>query len=123
MTDFLVFKIWKTYSYYKSYNSDEDSLNGWDYIANDAKEEQDKLKNKKSSLNILFFMIPKKIKKKETKTNNNIINNNKNKYIQMDKKALDESRNKSEDKYKINVGDINVKAMKEKEGNLIINIK
>ena len=40
----------------------------------------------------------------------------------MDKKALDESRNKSEDKYKINVGDINVKAMKEKEGNLIINI-
>ena len=40
----------------------------------------------------------------------------------MDKKPLDESRNKSEDKYKINVGDKNVKAIKEKEGNLIINI-
>ncbi len=31
----------------EDYNSDEDSLNGWDYFANDAKEEQDKLKNKK----------------------------------------------------------------------------
>ena len=31
----------------ENYNSDEDSLNGWDYFANDAKEEQDKLKNKK----------------------------------------------------------------------------
>ena len=67
-------------------------------------------------------MIPKRIKKKEMKTNNNIINNNKNKFIQIVKKTLDESRNKSEDKYKINAGDKNVKAMKEKEGNLIINI-
>ena len=25
----------------EDYNSDEDSLNGWDYFANDAKEEQD----------------------------------------------------------------------------------
>lgn len=33
----------------EDYNSDEDSLNGWDYFANDAKEEQDKLKNKKKS--------------------------------------------------------------------------
>jgi len=43
----------------------------------------------------------------------------------MYKEPLDESRNKSEDKYKIkiNEGDKNVKAMKEKEGNLIINIK
>ena len=41
----------------------------------------------------------------------------------MDKKEFDESRNKSEHKYKINAGDKNVKAMKEKEGNLIINIK
>ena len=40
----------------------------------------------------------------------------------MDKKPLDESRNKSEDNYKINARDKNVKAMKEKEGNLIINI-
>ena len=40
----------------------------------------------------------------------------------MDKEPLDESRNKSEDNYKINAGDKNVKAMKEKEGNLIINI-
>ena len=40
----------------------------------------------------------------------------------MDKKPLDESRNKSEDNYKINAGDKNVKAMKEKEWNLIINI-
>ena len=40
----------------------------------------------------------------------------------MDKKTLNESRVKSEDKYKINIGDINVKAMKVKEGNLIINI-
>ena len=40
----------------------------------------------------------------------------------MDKKPLDESRNKSENNYKINAGDKNVKAMKEKEGNLIINI-
>ena len=31
----------------EDYNSDEDSLNGWDYFANDAKEEQDKLKSKK----------------------------------------------------------------------------
>ena len=31
----------------EDYNSDEDSLNGWDYFANDAKEEQDKMKNKK----------------------------------------------------------------------------
>ena len=31
----------------EDYNSDEDSLNGWDYFANDAKEEQDKLKIKK----------------------------------------------------------------------------
>ena len=31
----------------EDYNSDEDSLNGWDYFANDAKEEQDKLKNNK----------------------------------------------------------------------------
>ena len=31
----------------EDYNSDEDSLNGWDYFANDAKEEQDKLKTKK----------------------------------------------------------------------------
>ena len=43
--------------------------------------------------------------------------------MQIVKKPLDESRNKSEDKYKINIGDINVKAMKVKEGNLIINIK
>ena len=28
----------------EDYNSDEDSLNGWDYFANDAKEEQDKNK-------------------------------------------------------------------------------
>ena len=42
--------------------------------------------------------------------------------MQIDKKPLDEGRNKSEDKYKINIGDINVKAMKVKEGNLIINI-
>ena len=33
----------------EDYNSDEDSLNGWDYFANDAKKEQDKLKNKKKS--------------------------------------------------------------------------
>ena len=33
----------------EDYNSDEDSLNGWDYFANDAKEEQDKLKKKKKS--------------------------------------------------------------------------
>ena len=33
----------------EDYNSDEHSLNGWDYFANDAKEEQDKLKNKKKS--------------------------------------------------------------------------
>jgi hypothetical protein len=46
------------------YNSDEDSLNGLDYFANNAKEEQDKLKNKKSSLNFLFLMIPKRIKKR-----------------------------------------------------------
>ena len=31
----------------EDYNSDEDSLNGWDYFANDAKEEMDKNKNKK----------------------------------------------------------------------------
>ena len=31
----------------EDYNSDEDSLNGWDYFANDAKEEQERLKNKK----------------------------------------------------------------------------
>ena len=31
----------------EDYNSDEDSLNGWDYFANDAKEEQYKLKSKK----------------------------------------------------------------------------
>ena len=31
----------------EDYNSDEDSLNGWDYFANDAKEEKDKLKSKK----------------------------------------------------------------------------
>ena len=30
----------------EDYNSDEDSLNGWDYFANDAKEEQDKKKMK-----------------------------------------------------------------------------
>ena len=63
-----------------------------------------------------------KLSLKKYETNTRIINNNKNKFIQMDKKPLDESRNKSEDKYKINVGDKNVKAMKEKEGNLIINI-
>ena len=51
----------------EDYNSDQDSLNGWDYFANDAKEEQDKLKNKKSSLNFLFLMIPKRIKKKKRK--------------------------------------------------------
>ena len=28
----------------EDYNSDEESLNGWDYFANDAKEEQDKNK-------------------------------------------------------------------------------
>ena len=43
--------------------------------------------------------------------------------MQIVKKTLDESRNNSEDKYKINAGDKNVKAMKVKEGNLIINIK
>ena len=42
--------------------------------------------------------------------------------MQIVKKPSDEGRNKSEDKYKINVGDKNVKSMKEKEGNLIINI-
>ena len=31
----------------EDYNSDEDSLNGWDYFANDAKEEQEKSKLKK----------------------------------------------------------------------------
>ena len=31
----------------EDYNSDEDSLNGWDYFANDAKEEQEKVKVKK----------------------------------------------------------------------------
>lgn len=31
----------------EDYNSDEDSLNGWDYFANDAKEEMDKKKKKK----------------------------------------------------------------------------
>ena len=36
----------------------------------------------------------------------------------MDKKILDENRNKSEDKYKINARDKNVKAKKEKERNL-----
>ena len=78
------------------------------------------IEKKNKQLKLINNQIKHSLKKYETNTN--IINNDKNKFIQMDKKPLDESRNKSEDKYKINVGDKNVKAMKEKEGNLIINI-
>ncbi len=39
----------------EDYNSDEDSLNGWDYFANDAKEEQDK-KNGNNKINNKFYL-------------------------------------------------------------------